>query len=330
MKSITNIIKYCFLLLLTGSIEAQVVGTPYVVVYGIDKPLDVTADNPSFAFSTRKLRTAYGGFAMRVRNASNSAEADVSFDTSGEVSIMSSVTYTAAGSSGQSIGSTSTLSIFKGSAQLFVTRWYDQSTNGRNAQQVTSTAQPELLLATQNNHAVLSFNGTQNIPVAATAIQLLGTTSGGIQGVIGTLFLVTKITGINNPESFGLKDASNIRFQSHLNWSDGNLYFDAGEFCCAGTRSFNNASSFNLWKQYTMQRQDLFKLVNVSGMNRLSGNGNAAAQPNTTFFGIGGTNNAVSAGHIGQIGEFVLFNKALTSAQINTFENNQISFWGAY
>ncbi len=310
--------------------QAQVVGTPYVVVHGIDEPLDVIADNPTFAFSTRKLRTAYAGFAMRVRNASNSAEADVSFDTNGEVSSTSSIAYTAAGSSGQSVGSTSTLSSFKGSAQLFVTRWYDQSSSGRNAQQVTTSAQPELLLATQKNHAVLSFNGTQNIPVAATAIQLLGTTSGGVQGVLGTLLLVTKVTGNNNPESFGLKDASNARFQSHLNWSDGNLYFDAGEVCCSGTRLFNNSSSLNLWKQYTMQRQDLVKLVNVSGVNRLSGNGNAAAQPNTTFFGIGGTNNAITAGYIGQISEFVLFNKALTSEQIKTFENNQMTYWNSY
>lgn len=59
----------------------------------------------------------------------------------------------------------------------------------------------------------------------------------------------------------------------HLNWSDGNAFFNAGGQCCGGTRNFANSASVNQWKQYTMQRQDVTKIGRVSGVEKMNGVG---------------------------------------------------------
>lgn len=128
----------------------------------------------------------------------------------GSVSSSSLITLAVAGSSGATIGTTATLAAYKGTTPLYVSIiWYNQSGNGRNAILATAANQPELLIASQNNQAVLVFEGTKNIPVTATAQQLLGTTVGGVTGVVGTLLFTSKITASGNtPESFGFKSTT--------------------------------------------------------------------------------------------------------------------------
>lgn len=319
-----------FIIFYSLTTKAQLVGTPYIFSSQQTSPTDLVVDVPSFAFSTRKIRAAYTGFALRIRNASNNSEANVDFDIKNEVSSSSLVTYVVSGSSGQAVGTTSTLNTFIGTSRVYVTTWYDQSGNARNGYQAAAANQPELILNGQNLHAVLNFVGSQNLPVNVAATTLLGATSNNIQGVIGTLLLTTRINGNGNLSSFGFVDGNNVRFQSHLNWSGSTCYFDAGEVCCATIRNFSNSAGENTWKQYTFQRAELAKLARVSGVQQLSGNGNSAAAPNSLFFGVGAAANSISGGHIGPISEFVLYNKALSLSQIAALENNQMAFWNSY
>jgi hypothetical protein len=87
--------------------------------------------NAAVAYSLRKLRTAYSGNAIRVRRSSDNAEQDIGFNSSGELD-------------------TTALLAFVGTGVLnngFVTTWYDQSTNGRNATQPTLlTSQAQIVL----------------------------------------------------------------------------------------------------------------------------------------------------------------------------------------
>lgn len=81
--------------------------------------------NAAAAYSVRKLRGAYTGSAIRVRNASN-AEQDIGFTATGNLD-------------------TSALLSHCGSGNGFVTTWYDQSGNGRNATQTTAANQPQIV-----------------------------------------------------------------------------------------------------------------------------------------------------------------------------------------
>lgn len=87
------------------------------------------------AFSVRKLRTAYTGSAIRVRRSSDNAEQDIGF-------------------SGGNLD-TSSLTTFVGANNGFVTTWYDQSGNARNATQTTAANQPQIV----SSGTVLTING---------------------------------------------------------------------------------------------------------------------------------------------------------------------------
>ena len=124
--------------------------------------------NAAAAYSLRKLRTAYTGSAVRVRVSTSGAEGDVSFDVNNTISASSTVTVTAVGTSGLSIGQQVTFSTFwnaGGSNQNgFVTTWYDQSGNANNALQTTQANQPQIV----SSGVVVLENGKPAILNTAT------------------------------------------------------------------------------------------------------------------------------------------------------------------
>lgn len=79
--------------------------------------------NAAAAYSLRKLRTAYTGSAIRVRRSSDNTETDIGFNNAGDLD-------------------TSALAAFVGNENGFVSTWYDQSGNNRNATQTTQANQP--------------------------------------------------------------------------------------------------------------------------------------------------------------------------------------------
>lgn len=89
--------------------------------------------NAYAAFSVRKLRADYSGYAMKVRESGSDNTADVAFDDNGFVSSSSKI-YNATG--GGSDGDL--LSSFVASNDGHVHTWFDQSGNGRNANDLTA------------------------------------------------------------------------------------------------------------------------------------------------------------------------------------------------
>jgi hypothetical protein len=77
------------------------------------------------AYSVRKLRAAYSGSAIRVRRSSDNTETDIGF-------------------SGANLDTTALTSFCSGT-NGFVTTWYDQSGNSRNATQTTAANQPQIV-----------------------------------------------------------------------------------------------------------------------------------------------------------------------------------------
>jgi hypothetical protein len=98
--------------------------------------LDVYPD-ANHAFSLRKLRTAYDGFVVKVRDDSTDNEADVSFDGNDTVSDSSAV-------SNLTGGSGATLGAWRGS-NVYVVKWYDQSSNGHDVAESSQSFQPKLI-----------------------------------------------------------------------------------------------------------------------------------------------------------------------------------------
>lgn len=109
------------------------------------------------AYSLRKLRSAYGGFCLRVRRtAITSTEVNVSFDSNNTISLNSPITYasgtaTTATTLGQfaAIEGYGTADIgVTANQNIFVVTWYDQSGNDKNPTQGTAGNQPRLVSST--------------------------------------------------------------------------------------------------------------------------------------------------------------------------------------
>jgi hypothetical protein len=137
--------------------------------------------NSSAAYSLRKLRTAYTGPAIRVRRSSDNAEADIGFTASGDLDTVTLLAFVGIGNNG------------------FVTTWYDQSGNGRNATQATAGLQPQIVsngvLNIANGKPAIRFNGSttffSGVPLPLSQFTLASvlndvTQAGAIRYSIGT------------------------------------------------------------------------------------------------------------------------------------------------
>ncbi|TXH14227.1 MAG: hypothetical protein E6R03_09735 [Hyphomicrobiaceae bacterium] len=110
------------------------------------------------AYSTRRVRTAYTGSALRVRRSSDNVEQDIGFTSSGDLN-------------------TSSLTSFIGANSAFVVTWYDQSGNGRDATMATTANQPRIVNAGSvdviNTRPVLIFDGVNDrLALAAASLTL--------------------------------------------------------------------------------------------------------------------------------------------------------------
>lgn len=106
--------------------------------------------NAAAAYSLRKLRTAYTGSAIKVRNSSNS-ELDIGFVNN--------------------VLDTASLLTHCGSGNGFVTTWYDQSGNGRNATQTTAANQPQIVssgsVITENGKPTIDHTGSTTLNISS-------------------------------------------------------------------------------------------------------------------------------------------------------------------
>jgi hypothetical protein len=124
-----------------GTLAAELTVTPAVTDLLLDTYPDAAA-----AYSLRKLRTAYTGSAIRVRRSSDNTEQNIGF-VAGELDTVS-------------------LLAFCGVGNGFVTTWYDQSGNARNATQTTAANQPRIFssgsVILDNGKPTLEFDGSDD------------------------------------------------------------------------------------------------------------------------------------------------------------------------
>ncbi|MHA8066654.1 hypothetical protein V7S76_08215 [Aquirufa sp. ROCK2-A2] len=309
--------------------------------YSVNKqfPIDIITQKPSFAFSSRKLRNNYSGYALRVRRSADNAQADISFDANNVVSDNSVVKIAVVGTSGFALNATTTLASFRSANTLYVTIWYDQSINGYNGVQTVTSRQPVYsmgVVGSTNQYPSLVFTGTQkhNVTVNQTLLVLLG------NGLKGSVMLVAKIlASVSTNNSFGYSDTpTSKRWAAHMNWpADNNMYTDLGSIADLNRSFLNDATvGFNLTKQYSIIRNTNSKIVRVSGIDRGSSNLNVTSQSWSagSTFGIGITTGSLDAsgenGFTGNIPEFILFPEPLSAIQYQVLEYSQMNFWGAF
>lgn len=213
---------------------------------------------PAIAVSLRKLspNAVYSGAAIRVRRSSDNTEQDINF----------------ASSSPNSGIDTSALLSFVGANNGFVTTWYDQSGNGRNAVQTTAANQPQIV----SSGAMIDINGKNSIKFDGSNDHLrinYRATSALI--TVETVQKWNNITG----SRISLTISEGTSGQLYLQW------VQAGTF-----RNFYNNNRTDTTPT-TNQRLDSFYMGNSNGGFYLNGSLTAAktqvSQTSTTDIFIG-------------------------------------------
>ena len=151
--------------------------------------LDLISAVVAAAYSLRRLYASYTGAAIRVRRSSDNAERDIGF-IGEHLDVLA-------------------LLVFVGNGSGFVTTWYDQSGNARNATQTTASNQPRIVsngvVESQNGRPAVVFDGVNDR--LATVSTTFGITSSA------TLVVVTQLSSRTPPEQ-GIvgSDDLNARF----------------------------------------------------------------------------------------------------------------------
>lgn len=156
------------------------------------------APGPSVAFSLRKLNSTYSGAAIRVRRSSDNTESDIGFDSFGYFD-------------------SAAFSTFLSGSNGFIKKWYDQSGNGNDATQTSTSNQPQLILNASGSFAGLQFTGSSSQKL------MLGSTVTLTSG-ISNLNVIKKISTSNIKEMLGNSTNNNVYSEY---WSNGLAEFSA-------------------------------------------------------------------------------------------------------
>jgi hypothetical protein len=146
--------------------------------------------NAQGAFSLRKLRTAYTGYAIRVRRSSDNTAQDIGFDANGNLDTAALLSFVGVGGNG------------------YVSIWYDQSGNNDNAAQSTAINQPAIVLngsvqMNGNKPAIYWDNSLSNL------LRINSKQWNGINRIWSSFVNMKWVTGSGNSPIFGQTNDDN-------------------------------------------------------------------------------------------------------------------------
>lgn len=245
------------------------------------------------AYSTRLLNTAYTGAALRVRRSNDNAEQDIGF-ANGNLD-------------------EAALTSFVGANSAFVTTWYDQSGNARNATQTTAANQPRIVLNGAidrvNGKPALDWQPAYKMSTAAFPLPTFSSTFVGARQASG-VFIVEHSTDSNNNDGYYFigSDGQSWNFRrTNRHFAQGVVNWFTGP-AAVGSLVYDGAGSY--YKNGVIQANNL-----ITG----------SALPNTTVNDILTIQNRVTM--TGHWFELVIYPSAQTATRA-AIESNIMSYFG--
>ena len=292
-------------------IKAHANYRPYAVAVAQNLLLD-DYPNAAAAYSLRKLRTAYTGSAIRVRRSNDNTEQDIGFTSSGDID-------------------TASLKTFVGANSGFVTTWYDQSGNARNATQTTAANQPRIMEAGNiilrlNNKVSIGFNGAMwfthpVIQTSPTRLYIFSSLSSATQGTVWWA---------HRSETTRL-----IQFQ-HANGSNSvvlNLRSSANVLQTVSIGTFTASQTSNFLASARFDVANNTHITYLNGNASTTNTTNFSAQTfNSTVNSIGAvTTNGIffSSNLLGRMHELIIYTSDQSSNRTG-IETNINSYYGIY
>lgn len=258
-------------------------------------PLDGLSASSAAAYSTRRLTGDHKAPLMRVRRSSDNAEADIGYDVDGNLD-------------------TAALLAFTGAGDGFVTTWYDQSGNARDASQATGGNQPRIV-----NAGVVEVYGSR------PAMRFLGGTVNGFNTAsnfwVGGGEIHTTYNSL--PNGGYLFSSTTISGRRLVVRNDDKMWWEPGTV--GGGTVVAGLNSGNL----TFVKTGSPHVIRRDGIELWTGTGSAPI--NVSYNSIGlrwKTSTAINAFN-GPIGEVISFDGIqLSTADRDALEANRTAYWG--
>lgn len=261
--------------------------------------LDEKLDDISFAFGMRILESDYEGPLVQLRRASDNAIQDF---------------YAA----DLDIVDVDAIDTWRAGTDVFVVRWYDQSGLGRDAIQNIQNRQPQFF--PDPTQPYFQGDGTNDKLEVGVSIQLL--TNAGVNGTVLAILTATR----KNQLSFGAL-VSRDRWSVHVNWGNGNMYFDPG-YCCNNPRSFNNVAFEGIWSQYTFLKGTTTVTARQQGAQKFTGLHTSGRCTLNLNFALCHANGTASAYATTKFLEMIMYRTDISAVDYEEIEENQMTFWG--
>jgi hypothetical protein len=271
------------------------------------------------AYSVRKLSAAYTGSAIRVRRSSDNTEQDIGF-------------------SGPNLD-TSALTTFCSGTNGFVTTWYDQSGNSRNATQGTASYQPQIV----SSGSIINVNSKPCLQFTNSSTQCL-TYSTALWTYTGDSTLFHTSRNRNTNTNFGsiisqgggtVSSALGIQWQQYpsSNTQASTDIYAPGGVSTSGTQSSNTQylATFQ-WQNWSTHKTNGNTIIAINGTNQaLSTYGAIPVALNTTPNYIGAfINSATNGCFLGDIQEIVVYTSVFSQTNIDGAESNINTYYGIY
>ena len=304
-----------------------VTADPSSGLFGAPNLLLDTYPNAHRAYSVRKLRTDYSGYAMKVRESGSSYTADVAFDDDGFVSASSLV----ANKSNVLAGGPTLGEFIGGSNDGYVHTWYDQSGEGVNAVDAGiveswtayPTNQPKIYtsgslvtdVTSGTARAALLFDSSDKLNIVNTGLSL-GSTS------VFTTYRHTD-SGNNAPWSL-VYDGSPRYFFPYQVSQNLNFYYDAAVATLQDLDDDSDGNITDKRRLYSFLSSTSAQTMIINGVSTsdASPSGSTTALGGSVLYtGIGYT---FATGLTGKMQEFIVYdsdqasNNAGIVSEINT------------
>ena len=162
--------------------------------------LDSISTTPEAAYALRKLKAAYAGNAVTVRRSSDSTTSNIGFLADGALNTASLLSFCAA-------------------TNCYVTTWYDQSGNGKDAVQTTTAQQPQIVAS----GSLETFQSLPTLLGSTSQLCIVGcsTNTTFVMGYVNSVLQVSSASGIlevfrQAPTSSGGEQAMRFDFSLTL------------------------------------------------------------------------------------------------------------------